>query len=273
MLQNALVNVSNGRLERELWSYFMRGQCTEKQPDKKTAGTAGGQDFRYSRGPKIWKQPEAKNQKYSRGARGQKVIKLPEFKNMFFLKINKGQFCPRCPAGGPDLENSCFFGNKRRSVLSLLPCGRPRPGKSSCDFRHHPAINCKKNKCAKKIIILWKILWSKWAAGWFRQTTGFHPDILRLCSTLHAQSLQLSWFSFLITFSTCARKQWKFRDVQYLARIAWDLVFEIRPGFSGWGRPEGNQGKTWPRLFGKKYHFSRSGPPAGQRGQNWPSFM
>ena len=76
----------------------------QKQPDKKTAGTAGGQDFKYSRGPRILKQPEAKNTKNCRGARGQKVIKQRELKNQFFLKINEGQFCPRCPAGGPALE-------------------------------------------------------------------------------------------------------------------------------------------------------------------------
>ena len=76
----------------------------QKQPDKKTAGTAGGQSFKYSRGPIILKQPEAKNPKNSQGPRGQKVIKQPELKNLFFLKINEGQFCPRCPAGGPDLE-------------------------------------------------------------------------------------------------------------------------------------------------------------------------
>ena len=49
--------------------------------------------------------------------------------NRDFLEINEGQFCPRCPAGGPDLEKSWFFLNKRRSVLSPLPCGRPRPWK------------------------------------------------------------------------------------------------------------------------------------------------
>ena len=50
-------------------------------------------------------------------------------KNHFIFEINEGQFCPRCPAGGLDLEKLCFFGNKRRSVLSPLPCGRPRPWK------------------------------------------------------------------------------------------------------------------------------------------------
>ena len=25
------------------------------------------------------------------------------------LEINEGQFCPRCPAGGPDLENKHFL--------------------------------------------------------------------------------------------------------------------------------------------------------------------
>ena len=28
---------------------------------------------------------------------------------MLFLTMNEGQFCPRCPAGGPDLEKSVFF--------------------------------------------------------------------------------------------------------------------------------------------------------------------
>ena len=55
--------------------------------------------------------------------------RFPTLKNRDFLKINEGQFCPRCPAGGPDLEKSLFFLNKRRSVLSPLPCGRPRPWK------------------------------------------------------------------------------------------------------------------------------------------------
>ena len=27
----------------------------------------------------------------------------------FILEINEGQFCPRCPAGGPDLEKSRFL--------------------------------------------------------------------------------------------------------------------------------------------------------------------
>ena len=81
----------------------------QKQPDKKSTGTAGSRDFKYSRGPRFLKQLEAKNQKNCRGPRGQKVIKQPEVKIMMFLKINEGHFCPRCPAGCPGLELACLL--------------------------------------------------------------------------------------------------------------------------------------------------------------------
>ena len=46
-----------------------------------------------------------------------------------FLEINEFPFRLRCPAGGLDLEKSWFFGNKRISVSTMFPCGRPRPWK------------------------------------------------------------------------------------------------------------------------------------------------
>ena len=50
-------------------------------------------------------------------------------KNENCVEINKDYFCRCCPAGGPDLEKSVFFENRRRLLLSMLPCGRPRPWK------------------------------------------------------------------------------------------------------------------------------------------------
>ena len=45
----------------------------EKQPAQNTAGTAGGQNFKYIRRPETLKQPEATNLKNSWGQGGQKI--------------------------------------------------------------------------------------------------------------------------------------------------------------------------------------------------------
>ena len=161
----------------------------------------------------------------------------------FVFLINEGQFCLRCSAGGPGLKKTYFFLNKQRSVLSPLPCGRPRPWKSSCDFRHNPQLKCKTNKCAKKKNILWQILW-------------FGGIILQLISTI---GFFTGWFVF-------------FAHLFFLHLIAgWCL--KSQDDFQGRGRPQGNRDKTDLRLFPKNNDFSRSGPPAGQRGQNWPLFI
>ena len=61
----------------------------------------GGNNFKAAGGQKPKKQPGAKRPKSNKTAGIEKSV--------FFLKINEGQFCPRCPAGGPDLEKSRFF--------------------------------------------------------------------------------------------------------------------------------------------------------------------
>ena len=47
--------------------------------------------------------------------------------SLFFLRLvqvletNEGQFCPRCPAGGPDLEKLCFFVFTYFPLIAKLP--------------------------------------------------------------------------------------------------------------------------------------------------------
>ena len=75
---------------------------TKKQPEQpggKILNTAGGNNFKTAGGQKPKKQP---------GAKRPKSDKTAGIEKSHVLKINEGQFCPCCPAGGLDLAKNSF---------------------------------------------------------------------------------------------------------------------------------------------------------------------